>query len=57
MPSGYAQQYQHHMSLIKISLLHSVQVMVTTYDMLRQNLENLLEVKCKGRMCAGFYSG
>ena len=34
-------------SLIHISWLHSVQVMVASYGMLRKNLEPLLEVVAK----------
>lgn len=39
-------------SLIHISVLHSVQVMVTSYGMLRKNLEPLLEVWLPNDVCA-----
>ena len=35
------------MPFIQISVLHSVQVMITSYGMLRKNLEPLLEVIAK----------
>jgi hypothetical protein len=39
-------------SLIHISILHSVQVMITSYGMLRKNLEPLLEVWLPNDVCA-----